>query len=317
MRALIRIVLVCFAPCLATAAAPHADRDQPKGPRVLLLGKKDKTPTDFSTRQGPQGIIRQIDRFRAKLPDGYKARIVLGKFFNMNYGKHDDVIKLLTPLDANGKPDGVAHHYDTQLEGGRLARGVTYKAGLRHGSETLYGQVRGGGPYARRVVPWVRGKVEGTMKTFFPDGKVMSAATYVGGVLNGLSRSFDRTGFVVRSVEYRKGKRHGTLTEHWPRTKKLRKVIPYKAGKMHGVVRLYHENGKPKRLVRAWEEKFHGIDKQWYEDGTLRKATWWILDEEVGKEKFDRLYRDPPAPATKPAPRAPPASGPGRSARRR
>jgi antitoxin component YwqK of YwqJK toxin-antitoxin module len=272
-----------------------------RGPRVLLLGPKDKTPTDFLTRNGPAGIVRQIDRFRSKLPPDHKARIAIGQFFNMNWGKYDDVVRSMTALDANGKPDGLEHHYDTQLEGGRAARTVTYQHGLRHGPETFYGQLAKGKAYVKKIVPWARGKVEGTAKTFFPDGKLMSEAAYVGGELSGVSKSYNPKGFVVRSVPYKDGKREGTLTERWSTTKKLRKVIPYKAGKVHGRVRLFHENGKPKREVCAWEDKFHGIDKQWYEDGTLRKTTYWILDEEVTKERFDRDYRMPPTPTTKPA----------------
>ncbi|HUU60197.1 MAG TPA: hypothetical protein VMZ50_11690, partial [Phycisphaerae bacterium] len=81
----------------AFAGAGPAQQAPDKGPRVLILDENAKTPQDFQHRQGPRGIVGLIDRFRKGLPKGYKARIVMSKFYNANYGKFDDMVVSMTP----------------------------------------------------------------------------------------------------------------------------------------------------------------------------------------------------------------------------
>jgi len=281
----------------AFAGAGPAQQAPDKGPRVLILDENAKTPQDFQHRQGPRGIVGLIDRFRKGLPKGYKARIVMSKFYNANYGKFDDMVVSMTPLDPAGKSDGVEQHFDAASG---LVRTATYKKGVQDGEEKFYERGPRWTPYVKKVVPWKEGRTDGVVRTYYPGGKLMAESPYVQGKLEGLSKSYNEDGFVTRSVIYKGGKKHGMMTEHWSRTRKCKSRIPYEMGKVHGTARQYHENGKRKKEVQLWEGKYHGIEKVYHEDGEVRSVRYWILDDDVSKAEFEKTYRVPPVPRKKP-----------------
>ena len=239
------LVLGCLAAaCLAADAPPPAPQTQPKDQppqetRVFTLGPAEAVPTDFTIRTGVAGIVRTIEDFRKDLPPGHKTKVVMGKFYNANNGRFEDGIVSLTPLDDQGKIDGVERHFDLGEGSGGLARTVAYKHGVQDGPEQLYAAGSRSGRYVQKTVLWKAGRIEGAVRMFHPNGKLMSEATYAAGVLEGMTRSFAPDGSLVRQTPYKAGQRHGTSTEYWPGTDKLKSVIPYDTGKAHGLARLY------------------------------------------------------------------------------
>jgi antitoxin component YwqK of YwqJK toxin-antitoxin module len=295
------LVAAAGAPAPADAAKPEAAAKPEDAARVLILGKDDKTPTDFIARQGPRGIIQSIARFREALPEGFKAKIVIGKFFNPNWGKFDDTIRVMTPLDPNGDPHGVELHFRPKRRG--CVRQVTYRHGVQHGEERKYG-VHGqrSRRYLRSISPWKNGELHGVVKILNPDGNVVGETPYVHGKQHGISKSYDSDGELIRTVHYKDGLRHGVALTRWPTTKNKKSEIPYRNGKVHGVVRLYYDSGKLHREVRLWQGKYHGTEKLWDEEGKLRKTQYWLNDEKVDKVRFERDYAVPPkGAATRPA----------------
>lgn len=296
----------------ADQAVPSGADDPAKDTRILVLGEGDPTPQDFICREGPRRVTDPIDRFRKELPDGYSARVVIGRFYEPNWGKFDHYVREMVPLDADGKPDGTAKYYQP----GRLIRTAEFAHGVQHGEEIFYAYRRdAGGRHRRKVVPYRKGKIDGVVRLFYPDGKTMSETPYVEGRPHGVAKSFAPDGFVRRVVRYRDGKRHGTMTERWSRTQELKKVIEYRDGLAHGSAKMYYDTGRLKMEATLWEDRFHGVEKRYDGDGKLRETRYWILDEPVGKDEFEKRFRMPPKgdPADE-QPASRPATAPGRQA---
>lgn len=287
LRNILPALLLCAAALLtarpAAGGEEKEEENEKKGPRLILLEPGDPTPTDFHHRQGPRGIIRRIDTFRKKLPEEHKAKIVVEKFFNMNYGKVDDRIARMVPLDEKDRRDGT----ELIFRKGRLHREVPWVEGVRHGTETVYGTRR---RKPAKTVPWKKGKVHGEVKTYYPDGKVMSEASYVDGKLQGLSKSYSPEGKVIKVVPYRNGKRHGTMVDYWPKTGKKKKIVPCVEGKVEGTAKLYYEDGTLKAEIPFRNDSRHGIEKTYDEDGKLERRRYWLDGELVPEGVFEEKY---------------------------
>jgi len=285
---------VIAALALPAGAAPAAEGDE--ATRTVLL---DPDP------RGSGPFRNYLRRFSKETPKGHKIRLLFVRYFNMNTGRSGEMVRTVTIVDANGVPDGVEEHYHSQF--GRVRR-LTYKKGAKDGEEQFFKY--GGGRQPSKIVPWKNGEIHGVVKTFYPSGELLGESPHVKGKAHGVSKTCAKDGFVLQTIPYKEGKRHGTMIEHWADTKKRKSEIPYKDGKVHGTVRQYYRSGKRKREIRAWEDKFHGIEKVYDEEGKLTKTQYWILDERVPKKEFDVKYRVPPIPAT------PPKAGAAKPAKR-
>ncbi len=264
--------------------------------RVLLLKEGDKTPTDFTGRNGPEGVIRAIDEFRKGVPKGHTAKIVVRRFYNANYGKFDHYASEFIPLNPKGKEDGKALFYSPGEGLGGLERTVEYKDGVAHGQEIVYERGPDHKTYERKFVPHEKGEIHGIVRMHYYDGKLMSETPYVKGKQHGDAKSYTEDGFVYRVTQYKDGQCEGTRTEWWKRTKKLKAVIEYKSGKAHGTAKEYFETGGLKMEAKLWEDKFHGERKVYDETGKLRETYYFILDEQVSPEEFKQRYKVPPDP---------------------
>lgn len=257
--------------------------------RIIVVGKDDPTPTNFHHRQGPGWFIRQINGFKKKLPEDHKARIVVEKYFNMNYGKVDDRIAEMAMIGPDGKKDGLQW-----VRGHGKHREIMWKDGKRHGKSKYYSRAHGAGGYLRKVEPWENGKIDGTVKVFHPNGKVMAEQPYVDGKKHGVSKIYSRDGKLQRKVPYKNGGKHGMLVEYWPRSDKTRRKIPYEKGKIHGTVKEFYRDESLKKEIEAWRGMFHGVETLYYQNGKPRGKRYWLRDELVEKEEFDKNYQVPP-----------------------
>ena len=231
----------------------------------------------------------------------HRLQVTYQKFYDPSVTEGlREMASILTTLDANGVRDGEETFFRPLQH--QPVRIVTWKAGVQDGPEKQF-QVVGGKYYLDTLIPWKNGKVHGVKQGFYPDGKVLSEASYVQGRLDGVSKNYEPDGFVTRSSSYRDGKRDGPLTEYWNTTRKLKKTINYKMGKVDGQVRQYYDSGKLKMEAQLWDDKYHGIQKEYDEDGKLRQARYWILDKQVSPSQFEQEFRPPTAsqPADKPA----------------
>ena len=160
--------------------------------------------------QGEYRIIRGLDEERVKLSDG----IIDG-----DYRRYRD---------------------------GVLRESGIYAKGKRNGTFTEYYQ---DGVTPRKETPMQQGKIDGTVKTYFRNGKIETEKEYRQSAENGRERRFDsKTGEQIFESHYIDGKKEG---EEWEifedgRTLRSRTTRHYRNGKLDGS---YHvestEDGKP------------------------------------------------------------------------
>ena len=235
------------------------------------------------------------------LPQGTRLRISLRGAY-LNHPAADGwnlFVRSMVPLNAAGRADGNELWYGSKAYDEFVVRVVPWKDGVKDGLEV---DCTGG---ARKETPWKNGRVEGRCRTFFPagssgtgrpdptadstDGNVVQAeTTYVDGQPNGPARVYDPQGDLVRECDMKDGKRHGTMTQYWPRGKTPRKVVPYKDGKAQGLAREYYASGTLKAEVTWVNDVMQGEAKGYDERGNLTGTTYWFDGDRVTKEEYLR-----------------------------
>ncbi len=231
----------------------------------------------------PAGAKRVIEKRLAELPGGYKLKPQIVYRWSEKTQSQAVVLVSLTPLDWKGRPDGEVRYYHRH---GTVVRTIPYKAGKKHGTEKKYS------PVNRELIlvaeiPWQHGKIVGIKKLYYrANGKPRAVVPHVKGVPHGVAKQFDLPGRITRITRYRKGKRHGEMTEYWPAAGKVRKRVPCRRGKVHGTVKEYFEDGRVKRKIQLRHDKFHGVEKVYGQDGEVVKTRYWLADEPVSKEAF-------------------------------
>ena len=291
LRAVTSLLLAALAALPFQAAAAGEDSTVPH----VFVVEKDAAKLPYADG-GNRGNGRRMRDFLNKLPDGYKARIYF--VTRAPGGEAITYVERMTPLNPQGKADG------TELWFGDWYRQpyhlIPFKNGLRQGVERLYQTHEAWDDKTKRItsvwyvqaeIPWENDKLHGVKKTFHPDGKLASQSPYVRGAISGEGRSYTQEGKLYRIARYKGGKKHGDLTDYWPRNGKVKRVIPYNTGRVHGVAREFYFSGKPK-----WERPFrdnlqHGIERHWEEDGSEVRTRYWVNGEMVPKEEFDKAFK--------------------------
>jgi len=264
-------------PSAATAATRPADGskgelsfeiEEPaeKEDLVYVLASK---PDDVGEHRQYQ---RRIQAILAKLPKGHKVRVAFGSIYDPSHGRRRGRMHSLVPIDPNGQPDGVEQFFAPW--GGSSIRQVPYRHGVKHGVEKIFFW-SGGRHHLQREIPWDNGVLQGTKRTFYPDGTVQSQTECRNGVADGLARTFDKHGKLASECTMRGGKRNGVLKDYWPKTGKVRRIIRYEAGKVVGTMKEYYSNGQLKREVPFKNNAIHGQEKQYAADGTLVRIRQW------------------------------------------
>ena len=275
---------VCVPPLCAAA---EDDVEENTGLEAVIVGEDTKLLRDHQIR---------LERFMEGVPEDHRVQLLLGRFFSHKHDDYVPVVRAMIPIDAEGRPDGVAVYKDNI--GWRTVRTVTYKHGVKDGPEKEYRYVQNEDgktiEYVEKVTPWKDDKIHGVLKRFHASGKVMTEVTYEEGTPTGTSRSYDFAGRLQRVVQFKDGQRHGELVDYWPLTGKPRRIIPYEIGVAHGVVRQYYENGQLQKRVPLRDGEFHGIEKRYDEQGELVKTIYWIRDEEVTAEEFRKRFEEEP-----------------------
>lgn len=236
-----------------------------------------------------QHAKRRVAEFQKELPEGYRLRPGVSQQFSDDEAKVLTHLLSLTPVGPDGKAEGEARHYAGY---GQVGRTVPYRQGLRHGVERRYHFASKGRERRKTLVaeiPWESGKIQGLKKLFHKaNGKVQMEVPYRDGEQHGLAKQYDLPGRLAATIPYVGGKLHGERIDYWTMTGKRHRLIPFRQGKVHGLVREYHDNGALARERPVRDGLFQGIEKCYDEDGNLSATVFWIEDEKVSKEKYDK-----------------------------
>jgi len=271
-------LIACLFPAGAAVAA--------EGESVPVPGIDAKVFQAFDKNQ-----VRLVTEFHKALPAGCQVQAEVRFTYSDDEGKQVPHILSLTPLNAEGKPDGEARYYGDNHQ---MIRTVPYVQGKKQGVEKKlkheYDQdARAWKTVVLAEIPWEDDAVHGIKKLFHAtNGKVKMEVPYDKGEQNGIAKEYDLPGRLAKETPYIKGKVDGEMVEYFPATGQKRRVVPYRAGVVHGVVHEYYDNGKLKKEVPVKEERFHGIEKQYDEEGGLIKTRYWLDDDEVSREAYEK-----------------------------
>jgi len=106
------------------------------------------------------------------------------------------LVKTITSY-VDGKKEGVFAELNSS---GQLLKRCTYHNDQREGEYKEYNYTT-----LKEERFYKAGKLEGTAKIFYPDGKVMEEGNYVNGLRDGISRWYDQEGKVTIEYEYKNG----------------------------------------------------------------------------------------------------------------
>jgi antitoxin component YwqK of YwqJK toxin-antitoxin module len=216
------------------------------------------------------------------LPTNYKIEPKIQYIWSDDEGKPLPHLISLVPLNPKGKPDGAARYF------GGEERIVPFRNGKKEGTEKSFSLAE----RERRLVsetPWKRGKIHGMKKVYHrSNSKLYMEVTYEKGQRQGMEKTYDLPGRLIKATPYKDNKTHGKVIEYHAGTKQAKKVIPFRSGKVHGVVCEYYEDGSLKRELPAQDDRFHGIEKAFDEKGQPTRTRYWLDDEIVSKEEFQK-----------------------------
>lgn len=252
-------------------------RTDDAGNRILIA----RTPQDVGGR-----FVRQVQPYFKDLPKGYTMRVVVASFNAAGTNRVYFWVESLTPLNPDGKEDGVQHEW--KAFDGMVASTIPWKSGVKDGIEKHYARKDRRDIVVTMEVPWKKDKVDGERKSFHKNGQLRNMTTYVDGKPDGETRSYDDEGKLTRKALMKDGKRDGTMTDYWPKTGKPKRVVHYKLGKVEGVAKEYYANGQLKREIPFKDNVMNGTEKQFEADGSLTRTRVWKHGEFVSEEQHGK-----------------------------
>lgn len=106
------------------------------------------------------------------------------------------LVKSITPY-VDGKMEGLRVEFSNN---GQLEKSMEYHNGLLNGD---YKELRYSSTKEERY--YENGKLEGTVKIYYDNGKIMEEGLYKNGTRDGLSKWYDQEGNVTIEYEYKNG----------------------------------------------------------------------------------------------------------------
>ena len=144
------------------------------------------------------------------------------------------------------------------------------------------------------------GRMHGTERECFENGRTRYLATWIHGKQHGLQQQWDERGRLVVSQRFVRG----TGLDIWFDGKRLSETRGYLDGDRHGFERWWCD------ATHVWQENHfargleHGIERQWNEGGTLRRGfpRYWLQGQRVTRRIYERaLATDATLPSFKPS----------------
>jgi len=277
---------------LMLSAAAQDDVETSK--RQIVISKLDDLPADLKQARHVTGRFNQLLKSK-QIPADRKYRLTIEQFYDSGHSssshKLESYLLAVVPVDDNGCPDGVERFYNPRNPS--PDREITWKNGVKHGSERVYAysRMKGVGQYVRTETPWENGKIHGIKRVRGTNGQVTSECTFVNGLQQGLATGYGPKGGVVSTVLYKNGKKNGKAVYYYPRTKQIKREVVYHDDLINGVTVEYYLNGKLKRKMQVRNSLMHGVTEMYAEDGALARKIYCLDGEIVTESEFNQKYK--------------------------
>lgn len=174
---------------------------------------------------------------------------------------------------------------ETCHRNGILERRVNFVSGLTNGIDTT--------TYESGCLMVIRSHVQGVENgewIYFNDSTGVPAwkKTYVMGELHGPQITYSLRGDTAKYETYVHGILHGQKISYYKGQRS--KVASYKNGLLEGPFLVYNKQGKIIEELSYTEGKKNGVQRYYYDDGTLLRTENWDMDARSGE--FKTLYYD-------------------------
>ncbi len=169
----------------------------------------------------------------------------------------------INQLDANGKRTGI---WKKQYSNNKIRYQGQFEAGKEIGIFKFYSALSSQHPiaiktftknteiatvefYTEKGILQSKGKMKGKKHIgkwlyYHPNEKtILSEENYTNGILNGISKTYYKTGKITEILFYKNGKLHGN-TKRYASNGILLDDLNYKNGKLHGLAKYYNVKGK-------------------------------------------------------------------------
>ena len=127
----------------------------------------------------------------------------------------------------------------------------------------------------RFEIPYVNGKMHGTIKIYNKDEKLIQTDEMYFGMKNGLVTTFNTKGEIIGIMPYKNDLLNGKA-EYYPthdgkpeQPFGVKQVTDYKYGKREGLSLVYHANGKIRQETQYKDNKENGYDRLYDTQGNI------------------------------------------------
>ncbi|MEZ6013512.1 MAG: hypothetical protein R3F49_00230 [Planctomycetota bacterium] len=124
---------------------------------------------------------------------------------------------------------------------------------VSHGPDWRYYE----GGFAARVEHWLEGQLDGTYRSWWPNGQPREEGAYIAGAREGLWRRFSRQGKCIEEGVYVGGEKDG-LHQTWFGDGQLEESAAFHLGVPHGALRRFSRSGMPLLEANYVEGVLHG-----------------------------------------------------------
>jgi len=130
---------------------------------------------------------------------GCESPSLFGGKVEKEYFTGGQISSTYTWSDKSGK-NGILRKYGYE---GHMTSSVHIRNGVKDGIETLYDK------HARVIqqIPYVNGRIHGTVKAFYPNGSRMITYSYRYGMKDGYAFAFNPDGTVNKKAKYKNNRR--------------------------------------------------------------------------------------------------------------
>lgn len=135
-------------------------------------------------------------------------------------------------------------------------------------------------PEGRLETPLSKGMVDGTVKTYYPNGKIQSEVQFKAGQIEGLTKTYHLNGALESEQRYKDNKANGRLVRYYP-SKKMAVDANYLDGKLEGVFKSYRESGVLDYEAYYVEGLKENVAKYYRENGNLKMEFNYINDRAI------------------------------------
>jgi antitoxin component YwqK of YwqJK toxin-antitoxin module len=198
----------------------------------------------------------------------------------------------------NGKDHDTAYVY---YESGDIQAVLINVEGVENGTWGYWYDNGADNPSPQQVAwgnTFAMGSREGEWLFFAEDGKPTKVQNYKNDKLDGVSKTYYKSGNIKKTVEYKDGDMHGAYTMYYEDSV-LKSVKTYKNGKIDEKAQSYYESGA---LKSEFEYKNGSKEGKWttyYENGQIKSVGnyednfqngLWEMYQEDGKNQTSALF---------------------------